>query len=317
MTILLRVARRPFAAIAELSRDWLLPSRTIPRRLWLPAIGVAYVAVIGAHGGLHASNVAIGALCLLDAYNANTRRFLSVFWPFIATGALYDSLRFYLDAATAGRIHVAEPYLLDRAWFGTGTHTLNEIFATHHWVIADLAAGFAYLIYVVEYLALAMLVYFAGRVTRAHSFARGFLLVNAMGFVTYVLYPAAPPWYVAAHGLGPALIGSAPSPGAAARFDALLGTRVFDDLYSHSVDVFGAIPSLHAAYPVMAAVLAFRTPELGWARWPAAGFAALMCFSAVYLQHHYVIDVLLGLGYGTVAVIAVLAWERRRPAPVT
>lgn len=317
MTILLRTARRPFAAIVELSRDWLLPSRTMPRRLPLPAIGVAYVAVTGALGDLHTSNLALGALCLLDAYNPNTRRFLGVSWPFIATGALYDSLRCYLDAAIAGRIHVAEPYLLDRAWFGTGAHTLNEVFAAHHWVIADLAAGFAYLIYVAEYLALAMLTFFAGRVTRAHTFARGFLLVNAMGFLTYLVYPAAPPWYVAAHGFGPALVGSAPSPGAAVRFDALLGTRVFDDVYSHSVAVFGAIPSLHAAYPVMAAILAFRTCELRWTRWPATGYAALICFSAVYLQHHYVIDVLLGLGYGTVAVIAVLTWERRRPAPVT
>jgi membrane-associated phospholipid phosphatase len=301
----------------ELSRDWLLPSRTMPRRLWSPAIGVAYVAVIGALGGLHPSNVAIGALCLLDAYNPNTRRFLRVFWPFIATGALYDSLRFYLGVTIAGRIHVAGPYLLDRAWFGTGMHTINEVFAAHHWVVADLAAGFAYLIYVVEYLALAMLAFLAGRETRAHTFARGFLLVNAMGFVTYFVYPAAPPWYVAAHGIGPALTGTAPSPGAASRFDALLGTRVFEDLYSRSLDVFGAIPSLHAAYPMMAAVLAFRTRELWWARWPTAGYAALMCFSAVYLQHHYVIDVLLGLGYGAIAVTAALAWERRRPAPVT
>jgi inositol phosphorylceramide synthase catalytic subunit len=316
MTILLRTARRPFAAVVEISRDWLLPSRTMPRRLWPPAIGLAYVAVISALGGLHTRNVVIGLLGLLDAYNPNTRRFLHVFWPFIATGALYDSLRYYLDAATAGRIHVAGPYLLDRAWFGTGTHTLNEVFADHHWAVADLATGFAYLIYVAVYLALAMVVFFAGRVTRALTFARGFLLVNAMGFLTYFVYPAAPPWYVAAHGFGPALIGSAPSPGAAARFDALLGTRLFDDMYSRSVEVFGAIPSLHAAYPMMAAVLAFRTCELRWVRWPAAGYAVLMCFSAVYLQHHYVIDVLLGLSYGAIVVIAVLAWEHRRPAPV-
>src|ERR1044071_7224980 len=185
MTIPLRVARRPFAAIAGRSRDWLLPSRAMPHRLWLPAIGVTYVVLIGALGGLHAGNVALGALCVLDAYNPNLRRFLRVFWPVISAGALYASLRFYLDAATTGRVHVAEPYLLDRAWFGTGTHTLNEVFATHHWVIADFAAGFAYLIYVVEYLALAMLAYFAGRETRARSFALGFLIVNAMGFVTY------------------------------------------------------------------------------------------------------------------------------------
>jgi membrane-associated phospholipid phosphatase len=317
MTIALRTARRPFAAVLELSRDWLLPSRTMRRRLWPLAIGAAYLAVVCALGDLHTSNLAIGALVVLDAYNPNTRRFLRVFWPFIATGALYESLRYYLVVATAGRIHVAELYRLDRAWFGTGTHTLNEVFATHHWVVADLAAGLAYLIYVAEYLALAMMVLFAGNATRAHTFARGFLVVNAMGFVTYLVYPAAPPWYVAAHGLGPAVIGSAPSPGAAARFDALLGTQVFEGMYRHSIDVFGALPSLHAAYPVMAAILAFRTRELRWARWPAAGYAAVMAFSAVYLQHHYVIDVVLGLGYGAIAAIAVLAWERRGPAPVT
>ena len=34
-----------------------------------------------------------------------------------------------------------------------------------------------------------------------------------------------------------------------------------------------------------------------------AVYAALMCFSAVYLQHHYVIDVLLGLTYAAIMVI--------------
>jgi len=43
-------------------------------------------------------------------------------------------------------------------WFGIAGHTLNEVFDVHHWPIADLVAGIAYLIYVVEYLALAMLV---------------------------------------------------------------------------------------------------------------------------------------------------------------
>jgi membrane-associated phospholipid phosphatase len=315
MTILLRTARRPFAAVVDVChniwRDWLLPSRAMPRRLWPPALGLIYLAGICALGDLRPRNVLIGLLGLLDAYNCNTRRFLRVFWPFIATGAVYDSLRFYLGPVTAGRIHVAGPYLLDRAWFGISAHTLNEVFASHHWLIADLVAGLAYLIYVAEYLALTVVVFFTGHVARALSFARGFLIVNALGFITYLVYPAAPPWYVAAHGLGPALIDSAPSPAAATRFDAALGTHLFDDMYSKSVEVFGAIPSLHAAYPALAVILVFRTAELRWARWPAVGYAAVMCFSAVYLQHHYVIDVVLGLGYAVITAAAVLAWERR------
>jgi membrane-associated phospholipid phosphatase len=317
MTILLRAARRPLAAVTEISRDWLLPSRTMRRRLWPSAIGVGYIAAIAAIGGLHGQHVVLGSLGLLDAYNAKTRLFLRTFLPFIATGAVYDSLRYYLPAGTAGRIHVAGPYALDRAWFGTGTHTLNEVFEAHHWAIVDLVAGSAYLIYVAEYLALAMLVLFSGRVTRALTFARCFLAVNVMGFITYFVYPAAPPWYVAAHGLGPVQAQVAPSPAAAARFDALIGTPLFADVYRKSVDVFGAIPSLHVAYPLIAAVLAFQTRELRWARWPATVYAAVMCFSAVYLQHHYVIDVLIGLAYAAVVVLVMLAWERRAAAPVT
>lgn len=317
MTIVLRTARRPFAAVVDVLRDWLLPSRTMPRRLWPPALGLIYLAGICALGDLRPHNVLIGGLGVLDAYNLNTRRFLRVFWPFIATGAIYDSLRYYLEAATAGRIHVAGPYLLDRAWFGIAAHTLNEVFASRHWAIADLVAGFAYLIYVAEYLAIAMLVFVIGREARALSFARGFLIVNAMGFVTYLVYPAAPPWYVAAHGLGPVVAASAPSPAAASRFDALLGTHLFDDMYSRSVEVFGAIPSLHAAYPALAAILVFRTAELRWARGPAVAYAAVMCASAVYLQHHYVIDVLLGLAYAAITAVVVLAWERRGAAAAT
>jgi len=40
----------------------------------------------------------------------------------------------------------------------------------------------------------------------------------------------------------------------------------------------------------------------------------LMCFSAVYLQHHYVIDAIVGLIYAAITVVAMLAWERRSAA---
>jgi len=257
----------------------------------------------------------LGLLGFLDAYNEKTRLFLRTFLPFIATGAIYDSLRYSLAPLTEGRVHVAGPYLFDRAWFGIQGQTLNEVFAVHHWAIADLIAGLSYLFYVAELLSLGMIEFFAGRAAHAALVARCFFTVNLLGFLTYFVYPAAPPWYVSAHGLGPAQMNIAPSEGAAQRFDALLGTHVFENAYSHSVEVFGAIPSLHVAYPLMAAVLAFKIRELRWARWPALVYVPVICFSAVYLQHHYVIDVLIGLGFALIVVIGMLALERRRAAP--
>jgi membrane-associated phospholipid phosphatase len=284
------------------------------RRLWLPVLGLLYIAAVGLLGGLRGDHVLLGLLGFVDLYNEKSRLFLKLFFPFMLTGVIYDSMRYYYWQGIAGRVHVAEPYLLERAWFGVGGRTLNEVFLAHHWVVLDLACGFAYLVYVGEYLALALLLFFRGRLERAGTFARCFLLVNVMGFATYFIYPAAPPWYVTQYGLGPARTDIHPTPAAAQRFDALLGTHFFDSMYGRGVDVFGALPSLHVAYPFMAVILAFRVADLRWARGPAVLFFFLMCLSAVYLQHHYVIDVVLGIAYAVAALAVVSAWERRRSA---
>jgi membrane-associated phospholipid phosphatase len=104
----------------------------------------------------------------------------------------------------------------------------------------------------------------------------------------------------------------APAAAATLRFDGLFGTHLFGDMYGHGIDVFGAYPSLHVAYPLLAAILAFRYRELRWARVPTVLFFMLMCLSAVYLQHHYVTDVVLGIAYALVALAAVWALQRRR-----
>lgn len=294
------------------AREWLLPSRTMQRRLGPLALGLAYVAAVGLLGGLRGDHVAVGLLALLDLYNERSRVFLRRFFPFILTGVLFDSMRYFYWQGIAGRVHVAEPYQFERAWFGAGGRTLNELFLEHHAPALDLACGFAYLVYVGEYLGLAFVLFWRGRLDAVTTFARSFLLVNVMGYVTYFVYAAAPPWYVTQYGLGPARLDVRPAAAAAHRFDALLGTRFFDQMYGRGVDVFGAYPSLHVAYPLIAAILAFRLPELRWARWPAVAFFLLMCLSAVYLQHHYVTDVVLGIVYAVAALAAVSAWELRR-----
>ncbi|OLD07968.1 MAG: hypothetical protein AUI90_08160 [Deltaproteobacteria bacterium 13_1_40CM_3_69_14] len=143
------------------------------------------------------------------------------------------------------------------------------------------------------------------------TFALAFLVVNLLGFATYFIFPVAPPWYVTEYGLGPARLDVHPAAAAASRFDLLLGTHFFDGIYGRGIDVYGAYPSLHVAYPLLVVWAAFRTAELRWARAPAIGFFLLMCLSAVYLQHHYVIDVLLGIAYAS----ATLALLEGVPAP--
>jgi inositol phosphorylceramide synthase catalytic subunit len=301
-----------------LAREWLLPSRTMERRLGPPALGLAYIAAIAALGGLRPDHVFIGLLGLLDLYNEKTRLFLAQFFPFIVTGAVFDSMRYFYWPAIEGRVQVAGPYLFEREWFGIGGRTPNEWLDAHHVAGLDLACGFAYLVYVGEYLAVAFLLFFRRRFHALRTFALCFLVVNLLGFATYFLYPVAPPWYVAQYGFGPARMDIYPAAAAASRFDLLLGTHFFDQMYGRGVDVYGAFPSLHVAYPLIAVWMVFRLRDLRWLRVPAVLFFLLMCLSAVYLQHHYVIDVLLGIGYAAVTV-AVLAWWRMpssRKAPL-
>jgi membrane-associated phospholipid phosphatase len=77
-----------------------------------------------------------------------------------------------------------------------------------------------------------------------------------------------------------------------------------------------AFPSLHAAYPVLAAVYA-------WRRYRAvavflAAWAAAVWFSIVYLGEHYVVDALMGLVYVAVATVIVerlAAFRNRTSSP--
>jgi inositol phosphorylceramide synthase catalytic subunit len=287
----------------------------MPRRAWPPLLGLVYIGMVAALGGLSRDHVLLGLLGFLDLYNEKARLFLKTFFPFILTGVVFDSMRYFYVPLVDGRVHTAEPYLLERAWFAVGGRTLNELFLERHWTLLDVACGVAYLFYVGEYIVLAMLLFARGSSSRAETFGRCFLVVNLMGWVTYFAYPAAPPWYVAQHGFGPARMDVPMSAAAALRFDALVGANLFGGIYGRGFTTFGAIPSLHAAYPFIAAILAFRMTELRWARVPAVLFFLLVSLSAVYLQHHYVIDVLAGVLYAAATVPLVAAWERRRASP--
>lgn len=276
------------------------------RRLWPLALGFGYIAMIYVLGGLKARHVMMGMLCLLDAHNERTRSFLKYFLPFMLTGIVYDFMRYFYWWGVEGHIHVVEPYNLEKKLFGiqVGSELLtpNEYFERFNWKIVDFFTGFAYLTFVLEYLSAAFLLFAARRYTMLRAFGWCFFLMNVMGFATYYIYPAAPPWYITKYGMGPAQMYIPGSTGAAYRFDAIFGTHFFDAMYAQSVDIYGAIPSLHVAYPLLVAWVTLVTRRF---RPIGIGFYFLMCFSAVYLQHHYIIDIILGTLYAVAALMIV------------
>ena len=88
--------------------------------------------------------------------------------------------------------------------------------------------------------------------------------------------------------------------------DARLGVHYFAGMYGRASDVFGAMPSLHVAYALIVVLEGWAVMRNGW-RVASIAFFAAMCFSAVYLDHHWVLDVIAGVIY----CIAVVGFARR------
>jgi membrane-associated phospholipid phosphatase len=137
------------------------------------------------------------------------------------------------------------------------------------------------------------------------------VLLTVMGFLTYWLYPAQPPW----------LAGDLGEIGSVDKIVPTvwdhLGVPVAADLFETGdglVNLVAAMPSLHAAYPAML-LLFFWGDGKRW-RIVLGLYTLAMAFSLVYGGEHFVADVLVGWLYAAVAFTVVCvawpAWRRRR-----
>jgi len=234
-----------------------------------------------------------------------------------------------------GRIRVAELHDWELRWFGLQQAgrlvTPAEWWQQHLHPALDALAGTAYLLYMPVFVAAALWWRFGPAPEPART-VRGVLAGRAMwalcllcfaGYVTYLVYPAAPPWYFDHYGAAPVVRDAPPEAAGALRFDALVGVPVFAKYYGQSKNVFGAMPSLHCGTAFLALLFALRLRSLRVLT--LVQFLA-MTFAAVYLNHHYLVDALAGVAYAAGAFALVGGWcardggrpynERKRICPV-
>ena len=278
-----------------------------PKGLWARPHALSWLATVlaASHlgfvlltGTLRGEHVVADALLAAIAWGpVRARRFLTAGLALWLTGVMLDNQRFWIHLRPA--VHTGDLVQHEVALFGGN---LAEWFASHTHVVLDVLCGLGYATYLIEFFVL-LVVLFWRRDWRFERMAWTFFAVNLIGCVTYVLYPAAPPWYVMAYGPGPADLLAKASAAGAARFDALIGFGLFEGFYSRNPNVFGAMPSLHTAYPLVAL---WQVWHLG-RRWRVGAglFAALIGFSAVYLQHHYILDVVGGVAAALLACVTV------------
>jgi membrane-associated phospholipid phosphatase len=200
-------------------------------------------------------------------------------------------------------VHIQEPYLLEKSLFGISindlVYTPNEYFDLVQTRFLDIVSGLFYLNWVPVPLAFGVYLYYKNKQLFT-QYSLVFLFTNLLGFVIYYIYPAAPPWYVDFYGFE-LHIGVQGNSAGLARFDELTGIPIFASLYNKNANVLAAIPSLHAAYPVIVLYYGIRN-KLAWFNLLFVLFMLGIWFSAVYSGHHYIIDVLLG---ALVAVVTI------------
>lgn len=289
-----------------------------PAARWLPLVCTA--AVLATHAaldGLKLLHLVLAAATLLLAYAGPRARPLArLLLPLLLLLVAYDLHR-YLLPALRGPVRVAEPLAWELSWFGIedGGRLVTPAawWQSRTHPALDLVCGLAYLAFVPAYVAAAAWWRFRRAATPAEKRTAeramwALLLLQGAGIVTYFVYPAAPPWYAALHGTGPALLTAPSDPAGAARFDALVGAPIFASYYGQSANVFGAMPSLHCATPLLALLYAWRLRSL---RGACAALFATVCFAAVYLNHHYIVDALVGAAFAALAFAAV-EWLSRR-----
>lgn len=236
-----------------------------------------------------------------------TRKFITGFSVFIVFWIIFDYMKAFPNYLY-NTVHIEDLYHAERSVFGIGSGaavlTPNEYWLQHSNTFLDVLTGVFYLCWVPVPLAFATFLFFKNR-EGFIQFSLNFLLVNLIGFVIYYIYPAAPPWYVQEHGFE--FIANTPgNTGGLAKFDLFFGSGIFRSLYSKSSNVFAAMPSLHASYPLIVLYYGIKYKL----RWFNLVFATIMFgiwFAAVYNSHHYVLDVLAGI---SCAIIGIFLFQR-------
>ena len=275
------------------------------------ALYTAYCAASGDLRGEHLLFLAVAAS--LTYISERSRRLMVGLFPFGLVALLYDGMRPYQKVGlTESGVHLCDLRQLEATLFGYRSsggeaRTLHDFFLVHHTPVLDVLCAIPYATFILWCVAGAVFLYFKDRGSMVR-FAWGFFLLNVAGFVTYHLLPAAPPWYFHAHGCGRPRHACGRRAGPA-RVDALLGIAYFQSMYAKASSVFGALPSLHCAYPLLLALEGYRAfgPRL---RAAAFAYWGAMIFSAVYLDHHWVLDALLGSAYAVVVFFVVRGLPR-------
>ncbi len=280
--------------------------------LYAALISVGYLALSYVLIGFKPEQLyLVGLFDLFYLASPVTRRFVMGFSIFIVFWILFDYMKAFPNYRY-NTVHIESLYHAEKKLFGIGEGaarlTPNEYWQVHGNLFLDVLCGFFYLCWIPLPLFFAGWLYYKDR-SQFFRFSFTFLLINLIGFVIYYIYPAAPPWYVELYGsrFDPHTPGNTAG---LAKFDHFFHVQIFHALYTKSSNVFAAMPSLHASYPSVSLYYGLKN-RIGYMNILFALISVGIWFTAVYTSHHYVLDVLAGVGCAVTGIMLFNAAARK------
>jgi membrane-associated phospholipid phosphatase len=258
--------------------------------------------------------IVLGLIAFSLADPRRVARGLVVEWlPFGAVLLAYDRLRGMADELLF-RAHTWPQLHFDERLFGGVVPTVRLQHALYHGPDAlrwyDYGTWAVYMSHFFATLVVAMALWLVAR-RHFRRYAAMVSLLALVGFATYALFPAVPPWLAGQQGALPEvdrLVGVVWSG---------VGLSVMGPLFEKGTEYsnqVAAMPSLHAAYALLIALFLWPLARRWWWRGLLAAYPPAMGFALVYSGEHYVADVLMGWIYAAAVFLAVEAVARRRSA---
>ncbi len=217
------------------------------------------------------------------------------FWDWLPPIMLilgYDYLRGLVPLA-GGKAHIRAMIYFDKAIFFGNVPTLwlqQHFFlnGTISWY--DNVAAVLYFLHFIIPLFVALLFWFIDKKI-FKLYTTGIILVSYLAFITYYLFPAMPPWMAAQQNFLPPVAHILDQTLAHFAHPINLPT-----VYNYvGANLVAAVPSLHAAYPLMTALFFYKKfPKWGlvFFIYPLTMFLAVM-----YLGEHYFFDIVIASIY--------------------
>lgn len=238
-------------------------------------------------------------------------RFVMDWMPLFVILVSYDLIRAQADSLIP-RAHLEPQRTIDR-WIGGGeapsVRLQDALFDRNHLHWYDYTLFVVYLTHFVAAFVAGIVLYIVNR-DRFRRFAKVVLAFSLVGYATYVVYPAIPPWLASREGA------LAPTTRAVHAIWDHLGLEFMEKVFSGNPrysNPVGALPSEHAAYPLLFLLLFWTLASRRW-RVVLVVYTLVMAFALVYLAEHYVTDVLLGWIYAALAFVVVGRILDRREA---